>query len=197
MIDTYPFKAYAKEADRWTSKDDWKDDRSRDPEHMIAHMTKVYGIPGVLEYTLASDLRRRAELRCILVATALPAAKSKARKYLARLALIARTEGWRAKQNNRRRCGAAGHLKNVIGRYRKEWESEVPTGVLDWVVQFFRLGWADRKPDRRALALADVMQRVPQVDEYGRRLIGDAASDYGADRVAMARLRKLFASKKS
>ncbi|WP_027518041.1 hypothetical protein [Bradyrhizobium sp. WSM1417] len=195
MTGPSPFKPYTPEADRWASRDDWKDDRSHEPEHVIAHFKKVYSMQGVAEYAIACDLKRRSELREVLTAAGWSTVNFTGSKYLGRLALIARAEGWHAKDNVKRNAvrGAAGHLNNVIARHRKAWSHQLPDSILDWLEQFFRLGWNDGKPDHRAAALADVMERTPQVDERGRRLRGDAASDYGSDRVALHRLRKLFA----
>lgn len=113
----------------------------------------------VFWFNLRADLQRRAELRNALTAAAWTLAEFERSKWLARMALIARAEGWHAKENPGR--GSAGHLNNVIARYRREWKGELPAYVLDWLEKFFRFGWdeADRyKPCRKSKAIVTLME---------------------------------------
>jgi hypothetical protein len=71
--------------------------------------------------------------------------------------------------------------------------------TLDWLEPFFRLGWdegddPERKVDRKTRAIADVMERTPVVTDEGKLPHGrkEESVYYGADRVALHRLGKLF-----
>jgi hypothetical protein len=124
----------------------------------------------VFWFNLRADLQRRAELRNVLTAAAWTLAEFEHSKRLARMALIARAEGWHAKENPGR--GSAGHLNNVIARYRKEWKGELPAYVLDWLEKFFRFGLDEAgryKPCRKSKAIVTLMETPNTLDDNTAR----------------------------
>jgi hypothetical protein len=186
MTGPHPFKTYQ-----------YDENRSHEPEHVEAHFRNIWKLPGALDYMIACNLQLRADLRWLL-------AHFGGRKGHARLAILAHAQGMHTRRLQKDRktkkygvgVGAAGHLKNAIAWYRKRFSHVIAADLLDKLEPFFVKGWNDAgaKPDKLAALFADVMQRTPKVDKRGRRPLKlNTASEYGSDRVAMTRLRKLLA----
>jgi hypothetical protein len=170
-----PFKHYPLE-----------ENRSRETEHIIEHMGKVFDIPGFALDIAYYELARRRELVDLL-------ALCGRSKGLARLARATERVGYAAHE----RAGKGNNLKHAIAKARAEYADRIPAELMDWLERFFAIGWREYGAPVHPLlkAGADVMQRTPKVDKRGQRPLRlEMVSEYGSDRAALSRLRKRYAA---